>query len=143
MNPMPYGQALGHYRSVDAYGATAGDQVQLVLRMMQGALDRIHAARGHLQRGETAAKGEALGRAVSLVDALRACLDHERGGAISGNLDALYDYMIRQLTLANLQNDPGALVEVAGLLGEIRDGWEAISRQQRQAGAQAAAAERA
>jgi flagellar secretion chaperone FliS len=133
MNPMPnphgLGQALGHYRSVDAYGAAAGDQVQLVLRMMQGALDRLHAARGHLQRGETAAKGEALGRAVSLIDALRACLDHERGGDISGNLAALYDYMIRQITLANLHNDPAPLAEVAALLGEIREGWETIARQ--------------
>lgn len=141
MNPMPnaagLGQALGHYRSVDAYGATAGDQVQLVLRMMQGALDRIHAARGHLARGETAAKGEALGRAVSLVDALRACLDHERGGDISGNLAALYDYMIRQLTQGNLRNDPAPLAEVATLLGELRDGWETMARQ-RAAGSGAA-----
>jgi len=130
MNTMPNGHALSQYRSVDAYGAAAGDRVQLILRMMQGALDRIHAARGHLQRGEIAAKGETIGRAVSLVDALRASLDHERGGEISGNLAALYDYLIRQLTLANLRNDAAPLAEVAGLLGELREGWESISRQQ-------------
>ena len=113
------------YRTVDAYGAaSAGDRVQLIARMLQGALDRIATARGHMQRGEQAAKGEALGRAVRLIDGLRACLDQERGGEIAGNLAALYEYMTRRLTEANLRNDQRLLDEVADLLDEIRSGWE-------------------
>ena len=43
--------ALNDYRTVDAYGAAAAsDRVQLVLRMMQGAMDRIATARGHASR---------------------------------------------------------------------------------------------
>jgi flagellar protein FliS len=119
---------LNQYRSVDAYGAAAaGDRLQLVLRMMQGALDRIATARGHMQRDEQAPKGEALGRAVGLIDGLRACLDHERGGEIATNLAALYDYMTRRLTEANLRNDPRALDEVADLMDEIRGGWEQMA----------------
>ncbi len=119
---------LGQYRSVDAYGAAAsGDRLQLILRMMQGALDRIATARGHMERGEAGPKGEALGRAVRLIDGLRSCLDQERGGDIATNLAALYDYMVRRLTEANLRNDPRALSEVADLLDEIRTGWEQIA----------------
>ena len=119
---------LNQYRAVDAYGAAAAsDRLQLVLRMMQGALDRIATARGHMGRGEQAPKGEALGRAVRMIDGLRSCLDHERGGEIAANLGALYEYMTRRLTEANLRNDTRLLDEVADLLDEIRSGWEQMA----------------
>ena len=119
---------LNQYRTVDAYGAAAAsDRLQLVLRMMQGALDRIATARGHMGRGEQAPKGEALGRAVRMIDGLRSCLDHERGGEIAANLGALYEYMTRRLTEANLRNDTRPLDEVADLLDEIRSGWEQMA----------------
>ena len=39
-------KALGQYRTVDAYGAAAaGDRVQLISRLMQGATDRLVTAR--------------------------------------------------------------------------------------------------
>lgn len=120
---------LHHYRSVGAYGAAAAEnRAELVLRMMDGALDRIAAARGQMARRETAAKTESVTRAIGLVDGLRACLDFERGGEIAANLERLYDYMARRLVEANLGDRPELLDEVAGLLGEIREGWSTISR---------------
>ena len=128
MNYTQNNNSLNQYRTVDAYGAAAAsDRMQLVLRMMQGALDRIATARGHMQRGEQAPKGEALGRAVRMIDGLRSCLDHDRGGEIASNLGALYDYMTRRLTEANLRNDARPLDEVAELLDEIRSGWEQMA----------------
>jgi flagellar protein FliS len=128
MNHTQNHNSLNQYRSVDAYGAAASaDRMQLVLRMMQGALDRIATAGGHMRRGEQAPKGEALGRAVRMIDGLRSCLDHERGGEIATNLAALYEYMTSRLTEANLRNDPRLLDEVADLLDEIRTGWEQMA----------------
>ena len=128
MNFTPSNNPTNQYRTVDAYGAAAAsDRMQLVLRMMQGALDRIATARGHMRRGEQALKGEALGRAVRLIDGLRSCLDHERGGEIAANLAALYGYMTRRLTEANLRNEQRGLDEVAELLEEIRGGWEQMA----------------
>jgi flagellar protein FliS len=124
--PSPH-NPLNQYRTVDAYGAAASDRMQLVLRLMKGALDRIATARGHMERREQAAKGEALGRAVRMIDGLRTCLDQERGGEIAANLGALYEYMTRRLTEGNLRNDTRALDEVADLLDEIRTGWEQLA----------------
>jgi len=124
--------ALGQYRVTDAYGAAAsGDRLQLILRMMQGALDRIATARGHLQREEMAEKGEQIGRAIGLIDGLRACLDMERGAEIAANLEALYQYMLSRLMEAGMKNDDEALVEVAGLLTEIKSGWATMAEQYR------------
>lgn len=120
--------ALGQYRTTDAYGAAAsGDRLQLISKMMQGALDRIATARGHLQRDEAAEKGEQIGRAIGLVDGLRVSLDLEGGQEIAANLDALYQYMLNRLMEASMNNDDDALVEVSGLLAEIKSGWENMS----------------
>ncbi|MCC7256909.1 MAG: flagellar export chaperone FliS [Gammaproteobacteria bacterium] len=130
-----HGTALGQYRAVTAYGAASGDRLQLITRLMEGALDRITSARGHMARGEIAAKGEAIGRAIGLIDGLRTALDHERGGTIAANLDALYDYMMRRLVEANLRDDERRLTEVAGLLDEIRSAWASVTHSQATAGA--------
>jgi flagellar protein FliS len=120
-------RALGQYRTVDAYGAATGDRIQLISRLMQGATDRLVTARGHMVRGEMGPKGEHLTRAVAIIDGLRVSLDQDKGGEIARNLDSLYDYMIRQLTVANLRNDPRIIDEVVELLGEIREGWESMA----------------
>ncbi len=127
MNPT-MNNGLGQYRSVNAYGAANGDRLQLIQTMLDGAMDRLASARGHVQRQETAAKGEAIGKAIGLIDGLRTSLDKERGGKLAENLDALYDYMMRRLVEANLRDDSTRLDEVAGLLDEIRTGWSAIMR---------------
>lgn len=66
---------------------------------------------------------------MSIIDGLRASLNHERGGKIAANLDALYDYMTRTLVTANLHNDDTKLAEVEKLLNEIRVGWKGIEAQ--------------
>lgn len=119
---------LNHYRSVGAYSAAASEnRVELVLQLMDGACDQITMARGHMDRKETAQKGEAIRRATGMIDGLRASLDHEQGGEIAGNLDRLYDYMNRRLVEANVNNAPELLTEVSGLLGEIRSAWRQIT----------------
>lgn len=123
-------QPLGHYSTVNAYGAAEADNgLQLILSMMSGAQDRIAAARGHLERQETQQKGEQLGKAIGLIDGLRGALDHAGGTEIAGNLDALYEYMTRRLVEANAQDAVEPLEEVGVLLGEIREAWEQVMAQ--------------
>lgn len=100
---------------------------QLVQMLLDGALDRLALARGHLQAGRIQQKAETLSRAMAIVDSLSAQLDLERGGEIAQNLRSLYDYSTRRLLEANLRNDDAAIDEVAGLLREIKAGWDAIA----------------
>lgn len=118
---------LKEYARVNAHGAAMeASPHRLVQMLMAGALDRLARARGHLQRGEVAAKGQQIGLAIAMIDALRASLDADRGGALAGRLAALYEYMERRLLEANLYNDSERLDEVAGLLAEVKAGWDAI-----------------
>ncbi len=122
------GSAVKAYQSAGAHGrVAAADPHRLVQLLLEGALDRLALARGHLEAGRVAQKAETLSRAMAIVDSLNAQLDLERGGEIAANLRGLYDYATRRLLEANLRNDSAALEEVSGLLREIKSGWDAIA----------------
>jgi flagellar protein FliS len=120
-------QAVNRYRQMgEEARALDASPHQLVQMMLDGALGRIAAARGAMESGAIASKGALIGKAIGLIDGLRGGLNLERGGEIAANLSALYAYMGQRLLEANLRNDAAALDEVAGLLKQIRSGWEAI-----------------
>ncbi len=58
---------------------------------------------------------------------LRESLDQQNGGEIAANLDRLYEYMVARLVEANIGNDVALIDEVAGLLRNVKSGWDAIS----------------
>lgn len=127
MNPHSMRSALKEYEQVGARSQLEGAPPErLVQMMLEGALDRVSLARGDMENGQVAAKGERIGKAISLVEGLRASLDHERGGELAGNLDALYEYISRRLLEANLRNEVAILDEVSRLLREIKQAWDRI-----------------
>ncbi len=121
-------QALRQYHSVGVQsGAESASPHRLVQMLMEGALEKVAAAKGHMARGEIEGKGRQIGWAISIVDGLRASLDSEGGTEIAGNLNALYDYVLRKLLEANINNDAAALDEVTALLVTLKQGWDGIS----------------
>jgi flagellar secretion chaperone FliS len=104
-------------------GGTATDPYGLARLLMDGALERIEAAREHLVSGERPGKRFLLQAAVVILSELRADLDLLRGGAVAANLDDLYDYMCRRLKVADLQNGIAALDEVSHLLDALQSAW--------------------
>jgi flagellar protein FliS len=121
------GKAAKRYQSVGvASGIMDASPHRLVQMLLDGAVEKIAAAKGALERNDIPEKGRLIVWAVTIVGGLRASLDMDAGGEISANLEALYSYIERRLTEANLQNDPAALDEVLGLLGEIRNAWAAM-----------------
>lgn len=128
--------ALKQYQSVGVQtGVQAASPHQLIAMLLSGAVDRINSARGAIERGEIARKGELLSRAIEIIDNLRASLDHQKGGELSSNLAALYDYIEQRLVEANLESDIDKLAEAAGLLTQIQTAWDEIPIEQRVAGA--------
>ncbi|QNK74347.1 flagellar export chaperone FliS [Variovorax sp. PAMC28562] len=102
---------------------------QLIDLLFDGLLVALASARGALQRGDVAAKGVQIVRAVRLLnEGLKAGLDKERGGALAERLASLYDYCIERLTLANVRNDGEMLAEVAALIAPVAQGWKEIGR---------------
>ncbi len=100
---------------------------RLIQMLLEGALGKIAAAKGFMERGEIRDKGQQIGSAISILEGLKSSLDHEKGGEIARNLEDLYIYMARRLVEANRDNDPAILDEVSDLLREIKEAWDAIA----------------
>lgn len=120
--------ALRQYQSVNTQARVVdASPHRLIQMLMEGGLTRIAQARGAMERGQTALKGELIGKSIAIIAGLRDSLDHQQGGELASNLDGLYEYMMTRLTEANISNEPAVLEEVAGLLRDIKTGWDAIA----------------
>ena len=103
----------------------SADPVELV-RLLYQAMTAVRDARRALADGEIAARSRSISKACDIVIELNGALDHSRGGALSGRLAALYDYMLRRLLDANMEQSERPLAEVLGLLSTLDEAWEQI-----------------
>ncbi len=127
---MSYKQASQAYRQIGTQTSVeAASPHRLIQMLMEGALQATARAKGYLLYQDVAEKGVQIGRAISIIEGLRVCLDKSRGGEIAQNLEALYLYMQERLLQANLHNQVEPLDEVARLLREIKTAWDAIGEQ--------------
>ena len=123
----PRSYADSYHRVHVESGAQSGDPHKLIEMLLQGAIDAVNKARGALERQDMRVKGEQVSKAVRIVEeGLRAALDRTAGGQIAVELDQLYAYVSRRLTLANVRNDDAALMECVQLLLPIHDAWSGI-----------------
>ena len=136
-----YTPAHSYNSSASAYakigtesGAMSASSHQLITMLFEGAKTAIARARLHMANKEIAAKGNAISKAINIVDnGLKASLDAEAGGKagaeLVANLSALYDYISQRLMFANLRNDPALLDEADRLLESIGSAWREIDPQ--------------
>jgi len=121
-------QAAQHYSSVkNQAGVLDASPHRLIQMLFEGALERIAQAKGAMQQNQIARKGELISKAINIVGGLQGSLNDKEGGQLAANLESLYDYIVRRLIKANLDNDPGILDECGRLLGELKSGWDAIA----------------
>lgn len=138
MNPYARNAQLAAYQSVSVHGGVdSGDPHRLVLMLMDGVMERLAKVRGCIERNEVLQRTRLLHSCVVLVSELRGALNLPEGGELAGNLNNLYEYMVRRLLLANIKGDLAIVTEITGLMTRVRDGWVAIGPEVRQ-GAQPA-----
>ncbi len=119
------------FKAMESYGAdnlasqaAVANRVDLIQILFDGLIESLAAAQGHLQRGAIQEKCKCLSRASRIVVGLQSSLDFEKGGELAQNLNELYSYITRRLLYANAQNDLQAVIEVHGLMSDIRQAWQ-------------------
>lgn len=130
--PMAHRGASAYARVGIESGALAASPHQLIVMLFDGAAQAIALAGHHMAEGRIAAKGQAISKAIDIVDnGLKAALDPVAGGAegeqLVDNLSQLYDYIVRRLMQANLRNDAACLDECARLLESVASAWREIA----------------
>ncbi len=119
--------ALRHYAAVQVQSSIVeATPHRLTAMLFDGALARIARAKGHLQRGELAAKGELISSTVAIVGELAGSLNRAAAPALVDRLNGLYDYILRRLIEANASNRLDPLDEAGKLLGSLAEVWQAI-----------------
>lgn len=122
---MSYG--IKAYKSVGIKDDLAvADPYRVIQLLMQGALENMAKAKGHIERKDFVGKSQTLGKAIAIISALRSSLDMNAGGDISGNLADLYEFMVEHLTLASREQSIAKVDDVIDLMLTIKSAWDQI-----------------
>ncbi len=122
-------EALKQYRRLGIESEVSNASPHRLIQLLfEGALGRLAAAQGAIERGDVAAKGELLGKAISIVGGLRSSLDMAEG-ELSERLDQLYEYVNLKLLEASKDNDVEKVNEAIRLLKTVKSGWDEIAPQ--------------
>lgn len=120
--------SIKQYNQQTRVKAEEANPYQLVKMIFENVLSSIAVARSNIENENVAKKGEAISKAISLIEVLKNSLDKENGKEIAGNLDDLYTFSIDELFQANLTNDSEKLEQVAKIFREIKEGWDGIEQ---------------
>lgn len=108
--------------------ASTASPAHLVLMLLDGLLDELARAEGHLQARNFERKGESVKKSMRILGGLDASLDPSKGGPLAENLHQLYAYCGRRLFKSSLRNDLEGIRHVAALMRNIRDGWAGLAQ---------------
>lgn len=119
--------AMNQYNTIDLRSAVAtASPHELIAMLYDGALRALATAKGCIERKEIESRTKHLNKANSIILALQDFLDFEKGGEVSENLGALYDYMTRVIMQANMDQDADKIQEVIDLLLQLKIGWNGM-----------------
>ncbi|TAK63010.1 flagellar export chaperone FliS [Methylobacter sp.] len=127
MYPSTYKRGVNQYANVhNESSLTDASPHYLIQMLMDGFLARVNTAKGAMARSDMELKSLYISRAMAIVGGLNEAIDLEKGGEIAVNLSQLYTYINNRLLQASSENDVEILDEVASLMREIKEGWDAI-----------------
>ena len=96
---------------------------QLMLMLYDGAGRFLAQAIQAIEVGQVDKRAYFINKASAIVSEFAATLDRTQAPVLADDLTALYGYMLRRMMQANLKNDVEPLVEVKGLLADLRATW--------------------
>lgn len=96
---------------------------QILLMLYDGAIRFTRRAIAGIEENRFEMKASGVSKAMAIISEFSNSLNREIGGQIADDLDALYHFMLRELTSANLNNDVKKLRVVETLLLDLRQTW--------------------
>jgi len=105
-------------------GVNSASPHGLIVMLYDGAIEALRKARVCMEINDTEMKGRYLDKALRIVtDGLTAALDVNAGGELAVQLRNLYEYICKEIVLANVQNNVERLDACMGLLDDLRSAW--------------------
>jgi flagellar protein FliS len=101
---------------------------RIVAKLYLEALRQMETAVAALELGDPEVKARSLDKAILVVGELRSALDLERGGEIAENLDALYDFVNRQLVAGSASGEASQIREARAVLATLSEAWQELAQ---------------
>ena len=102
--------------------STSG-QGHLILMMYEGAIKFTKLALESMAKNDLASQGKYIQKAHDIINELSLALDFKKGGDVAPRLESLYQFVLSQLTLANIKSDKKALKTVLNILNPLLEAW--------------------
>ncbi|HZX48167.1 MAG: flagellar export chaperone FliS [Thermodesulfovibrio sp. RBG_19FT_COMBO_42_12] len=106
---------------------SAANPLDLVIMLYDGATDFLNKASTAINMKETQTKIKYIDKTMSIIEELLNSLNIDEGGEVAINLQSLYLYMLRELTIANLHNDAEKVRHIESLFKEIGAAWRQVT----------------
>ena len=111
-----------------AQAATA-DPHKLVVMLIDGFLDEMDRAEGHIKGRRFEHKGKSISKCLDILAGLDAALDLEQGGDVAKNLHDLYNYCAYNLFQVSVDNNTEQFGSVRAVMVDLKQGWLQIGSQ--------------
>jgi len=95
--------------------------------LYDGAIGSLRQSAVAMRAGDRERARARMRKAEAIIDELNGSLDMSVG-ELPDRLRAIYNFCKRHLIHANVETDPAAIDTVAGLLAELRVGWDQAAR---------------
>jgi flagellar secretion chaperone FliS len=105
---------------------STSSQGRLILMMYEGAIKFSTMALQSIDSGDIAGQGKYINKTHDIINELSLALDLNKGGEVALRLESLYQYMLSQLTLANIKSDRQAIETVIKILSPLAEAWEQL-----------------
>ncbi|MBT3366208.1 MAG: flagellar export chaperone FliS [Nitrospina sp.] len=105
---------------------STSSQGRLILMMYEGAIKFSTMAIQSIESGDIAGQGKYINKTHDIINELSLALDLKKGGEVALRLESLYQYMLSQLTLANIKSDRKSLEDVVKILSPLAEAWEQL-----------------
>jgi len=105
---------------------STSSQGKLIVMMYEGAAKFTKMALKSMDEGDIAGKATYIRKTHDIVNELSVSLDLKNGGEVTARLETLYQFILRQLTLANIKSDRQALESILKVLEPLQDAWNQL-----------------
>lgn len=124
-----FGGAGARYRNIENSSRVEGASPhKLIAILFEEVLRAIDGTKLAMERGDIARQADRRARALSILQALDASLDMERGGEVAANLSKIYREGRRLIAAGTREKRPDMIERARDMLVEIATAWEQIER---------------
>ena len=122
-----FGGAGARYRNIENAARVEGASPhKLIAILFEEVLRAIDATKLAMERGDIARQADRQARALSILQALDASLDVERGGEVAKNLSKIYREGRRLIATGTREKRSDLIAKARDMLAEIASAWETI-----------------